>query len=283
MTIRHAVVTGATSGIGRWIARGLAEAGFSLSLIARNSGRAKAARDWILAAAPRSEIDLFLADLSLLAETRAAGAAIQRSHPRIALLVNNAGLLTPRRDVTQEGHEKTIATNLLSPLALTEALLPALTAAAPARVVMVGSSSSDRAVIDPDNLDLTHGWRMSRAYARSKLGLLIMSRNWAARLAGRGVTLNTVHPGLVATRIVRHGGIDGLAWRMMAPFSLTPQQGAQTPLFACLSPELQGRTGLYLKRRREATPNPRVFDAALAERLESAVLARLASSVPGSG
>ena len=275
MTTRHAVVTGASSGIGRWIARGLAEAGFSLSLIARDRRRAEEARDWITAAVPAAAIDLFLADLSSLAETRAAAESLRASHPAIALLVNNAGLLSPQREVTAEGHERTLATNLLSPLALTEALLPALEAASPARVVMIGSSSSDRAVIDPDNLGLSHGWRMSRAYARSKLGLLIMSRIWAARLGTRGITLNTVHPGLVATRIVRHGGIDELAWRLMAPFSLTPQQGAVTPLYACLAPELAGRTGLYLKRRREAAPNRRVFDPVLAARVEAAVIARL--------
>jgi NAD(P)-dependent dehydrogenase (short-subunit alcohol dehydrogenase family) len=269
------VVTGATSGIGRWIARGLAEAGFSLSLIARDRRRAEEARDWITAAVPAAAIDLFLADLSSLAETRAVAESLRASHPKIALLVNNAGLLSPTREVTAEGHERTLATNLLSPLALTEALLPALEAASPARVVMIGSSSSDRAVIDPDNLDLNHGWRMSRAYARSKLGLLIMSRIWAERLTVLGITLNTVHPGLVATRIVRHGGVDELAWRLMAPFSLTPQQGAVTPLYACLAPELAGRTGLYLKRKREAAPNRRVFDAALAARVEAAVIARL--------
>lgn len=272
---RHAVVTGATSGIGRWIARGLAEAGFSLSLIARDPSRAEAARDWIMAAVPGAAIDLFLADLSSLAETRSAGAAIMRAHPQIARLVNNAGLLSPKREMTDEGHEKTLATNLLSPLALTEALLPALRAGAPARVVMIGSSSADRAAIDPEDLDLEHGWRMSRAYARSKLGLLIMSRIWATRLTGRGITLNTVHPGLVATRIVRHGGVDGLAWRLMAPFSLRPEQGATTPLYACLAPDLADRTGLYLKREREAAPNVRVFDTALTARVEAAVNARL--------
>jgi NAD(P)-dependent dehydrogenase (short-subunit alcohol dehydrogenase family) len=275
VTTRHAVVTGATSGIGRWIARGLAEAGFSLSLIARDETRATETRDWITAAVPGAETDMVLADLSLLAETRAAAAQVGARHPAIALLVNNAGLLSPKRAVTAEGHEKTLATNLLSPLALTQALLPALTAAAPARVVMIGSSSSDRAVIDPDNLDLSHGWRMSRAYARSKLGLLIMSRIWAAGLAERGITLNTCHPGLVATSIVRHGGIDELAWRLMAPFSLTPRQGAETPLFACLAPELAGRTGLYIKRKRAAAPNRRVFDTHLAARVEAAVSARL--------
>lgn len=275
MTAGHAVVTGATSGIGRWIARGLAEAGFSLSLIARDTARAATTRDWLLAEIPEAEIDWFTADLSLLAETRAAAAAIAAAHPAIGLLVANAGLLVPVREMTAEGHETILATNLLSPLALTEALLPALAAAAPSRVVMTGSSSSDRAALDPADLDLTQGWRMSRAYARSKLALLMMSRAWSSRLAARGVTINVVHPGLVATRIVRHGGIDEWVWRLMRPAMLSPEDGAITPLHACLSPEMAGRTGLYLKRKRVARPNRRVFDADLAARLEAAVTARL--------
>jgi NAD(P)-dependent dehydrogenase (short-subunit alcohol dehydrogenase family) len=270
-TPQHAVVTGATSGIGRWIARGLAEAGYSLSLIARDAARADVARAWVAEAVPDAAIDIFEADLSSLSETRRAAAAISAHHPHLRLLVNNAGLLCERREVTAEGHEMTLATNLLTPLALTEALFPALAAAGAARVVMVGSSTSDRATIDPDNLELTHGWRMTRAYARSKLALLMMSRVWAEHLKPHGVTLNVVHPGLVATSLIRHGGMDQLFWNLLGRFALTPQQGADTPLYACLAPELAGKTGLYLKRRREASPNRLVFDTGLVSRVESAV------------
>jgi NAD(P)-dependent dehydrogenase (short-subunit alcohol dehydrogenase family) len=135
---------------------------------------------------------------------------------------------------------------------------------------MIGSSSSDKARIDPDNLELSHGWRMVRAYSQSKLALLMVSLTLAERLRPSGVTVNVVHPGLVATDIVRHGGIVGLAWTLMAPFALTPEQGADTPLFACLSPEMAGKTGLYLKRRKPAQPNPLVADAALVARVEAA-------------
>ncbi|MCB8883252.1 SDR family NAD(P)-dependent oxidoreductase [Acidisoma cellulosilytica] len=265
----HAVVTGATSGIGRWIARGLAQAGYGLTLIARDEMRADKTHRWIAAAVPGAAIDIVRADLSSLKDTRAAAASILSRHPKIDLLVNNAGLLSHDRQVTPEGREKTLATNLLSPLALTEALLPAMVA--PARIVMVGSSSADRARIDPDDLELRQGWRMTRAYARSKLALLMMSGLLAERLKPAGITVNVVHPGLVATNIVRHGGIDEFAWRLLGRFALTAEQGADTPLYACLSPELAGQTGLYLKRRRAARPNARVRDPALVARVEAAV------------
>jgi NAD(P)-dependent dehydrogenase (short-subunit alcohol dehydrogenase family) len=274
---RVAVVTGATSGIGRWIAAGLAAAGHDLILIARDEGRAAATAAWIASRAPAASVEIRLADLSSLAATRAVAATILRDRPQLGLLVNNAGVLCAKRGLSAEGHEMTLATNLLSPLALTEALLPALRAGAPARVVMVGSSMSDRARIDPEDLDLTRRWSMVRAYAQSKLGLLMTSMALARRLEGSGVTVNTVHPGLVATGLVRQGGVVGLGWKVMAPFALTPEQGADTPLHACLSADLSGKTGLYLKRRRPARPNPLVADAALVARVVAATERRLGS------
>ncbi len=160
---KTAVATGVTSGLGRWIALGLAQAGHQLILIARSENRATDLKAWITARVPAASIEIRFADLSSLAETRAVAAAILQDHPRLDLLVNNAGVFCHRRDVTAEGHERTLATNLLSPLALTEALLPALQAAGTARVVLVGSSSSDRARIDPDNPELTRGWSVTRA------------------------------------------------------------------------------------------------------------------------
>ena len=270
MDQKSAVLTGGTSGLGRWVAAGLAKAGYALTLIARDEAKAAAAMAWIRSRTPAAVVEIEIADLSSLAATRAVASTILGRTPRLDLLVNNAGVLSPKRDVTPEGHERTLATNLLSPLALTEALLPVLRAGAPSRIVMVGSSSSDHARIDPDNLELERGWSMVRAYSQSKLALLMTSRALAQRLDGSGVTVNIVHPGLVATDIVRHGGIVGLAWKLMAPFSLTPEQGAATPLYACLSPEMAGKSGLYLKRGRPATPNPLVNDAALSTRVVAA-------------
>jgi NAD(P)-dependent dehydrogenase (short-subunit alcohol dehydrogenase family) len=263
-------VTGATSGIGRWIAAGLAQVGYALILIARDETRAIAAKDWIAARTPEAPIEVRIADLSSLSDTRAIASAIMRDHPQLDLLVNNAGVFHPQREITAEGHERTLATNLLSPLALTEGLLPALQAAGSARVVMVGSSTSDRARIDPANLELSRSWTMVRAYSQSKLGLLMMSQTLAHRLEGSGVTVNVVHPGLVATDLVRGGGVTGLAWKLMAPFAHTPERGAETPLFACLSPAMAGKTGLYLKRRRPASTNPLTRDRDLVARVEAA-------------
>jgi NAD(P)-dependent dehydrogenase (short-subunit alcohol dehydrogenase family) len=274
-----AVVTGATSGIGRYIALGLAQARFHVVLIGRDPGRTAAAQAWILAAAPAAQTEIMLADLSSLAATRTLARDLAARHPAIALLVANAGVFQSRRQLTAEGHDTTLAVNHLSPFVLIEGLRHALAAGAPARIVVVGSSTSDTARIDPDNLQLTHGWGMVRAYSQSKLAVMITTFGWARRLAGTGVVANVVHPGTVATSLVRTRGVIGLAWRLMAPFVRTEQQGAETPLHVALAPGWATRTGQYAKDRRAVAPNPRALDPGLADRVWQATRALVDGSI----
>lgn len=264
------MVTGATGGIGRWIARGLARAGQHVVMIARDRARAEAAQAWIAQAVPQASTELVIADLSLLAAAHDAGRRIASRHPRIAVLVNNAGIFDAKKVITAEGHERVLATNLLAPFVWTDALLPALRAGAPSRIVNIGSSTSDRARIDPDHLVLGRDWTMVRAYGQSKLALMMTTFALAKRLEGSGVTANVVHPGLVATGLVRTGGIIGLVWRCMAPFALSEEQGADTALYAALAPEMGTASGLYLKNRRVAPPNRRALDPVLVERVWTA-------------
>ncbi len=265
------VVTGATGGIGRWIALGLARAGHTVVLMGRDRGRGDAALAFVMAGMPSARAELMIADLSSVAATRHAAMMIDARYPEIDVLVNNAGTFRTRRELTEEGHERVVATNHLAPFVLTRALVPALRAAAAragsARIVNVGSSTSDRASIDPDDLEGSRRWGMVRAYSQSKLALMMATFGWASRLGGTGVVANVVHPGTVATRLVRTPGAVGLAWWAMAPFLLTAEQGADTPLHACLAPEFATATGVYVKQRCIARPNPRALDAALVERV----------------
>ena len=167
-----------------------------------------------------------------------------------------------------------LATNHLSVFVMTRALVPGLRAAAKAhgsaRIVNVGSSTSDHARIEPADLEGRRRWHMVRAYSQSKLALMMTSFAWAARLQGTGVVANVVHPGMVATQLVRASGPVGLAWRAMAPVLRSAEQGADTPLHVCLAPEFSTLTGLYVKRRRPVRPNNRTRDKALVERVWAA-------------
>ena len=264
---RAAVVTGASSGIGRWIALGLARAGWRTLLVVRDAARGEATRTWIAARSPGTVTELVLADLSSLAQARQAAERIAAGHPRIGILVNNAGVFSQRRQMTAEGHELILAVNHLAPFVLTRALIAPLRGGAPARIVNIGSAASDGARLDLDDLDGARNWNGLRAYGQSKLALMMATFAWAERLAGSGITANVVHPGVVATNIARVPGVIGIAWTLMMPFMLRPQRGADTPLHVALAPEVAGITGEYFKRRQPAAPNPLARDRTLVGRL----------------
>lgn len=274
-----AVITGASSGIGRWIAIGLARAGYHLVLVVRDTARGQATIDWIAARVPEVSAECQLADLSSLHATQRVGRAIAAAHPRIKLLINNAGLFTARRGQTAEGHDTVLAVNHLAPVILSDTLENALLAAAPARIVNVGSSTADRARIRPDDLELTRGWSMVRAYASSKLALMMASFARAEHLRGTGVVVNVVHPGAVATSLVRERGAIGLAWRLMAPFLRSEEAGADTPLHVALAADWGERSGAYVKDRAPARPNRRASDAALVARVEAATRSLIARTL----
>jgi NAD(P)-dependent dehydrogenase (short-subunit alcohol dehydrogenase family) len=262
-----AVITGATAGLGQFVALGLARAGYHTVIVARDATRGEALRQHIATQARGASTELVLADLSSLDQTRRAGEAIAAAHPRIDVLVNNAGLITPHRQVTAEGHEMILAVNHLAPFVLTSALESALRAGAPSRVVNVGSTASDRANMDVTDLELVRGWWAMRAYCRSKLALMMATFERARRLAGTGVAVNVVHPGLVATAIGGVAGPVGWGWAALRPLMITPEQGADTPLHMALSPMVEGMTGTYIKRRRPARPNRLALDTTLVRRL----------------
>ena len=279
---RVSVVTGGSGGIGRWIALGLARAGQHVVLVCRDRARGRAAVDWIARQVQSPSLELRLSDLGSLRATRQLGVEISMEHPRLALLVNNAGMFTTRRQSTAEGLEATLVVNHLAPFVLTDALENTLRAGAPSRIVNVGSSRSDRAEIDPDDLELARGWGMVRAYSRSKLAMMITTFERAKRLRGSGVVAHVVHPGSVATNLVRDSGAIGIAWRLMTPFLRTEEQGADTPLHVALAPDWATVTGAYVKDRAAVGPNPRALDPVLAARVDVATRALIEAAI-GSG
>lgn len=264
---RVAVVTGATSGIGRWIALGLARAGLHTVLVVRDARRGAATRAWIAERAPGTPTEVIEADLSLLQQARAAAERIVAEHPRLAILVNNAGLFSERRRVTAEGHELVLAVNHLAPFVFTRALIDALGNGAPARIVNIGSAASDDVRIDLNDMEGVRRWGRMQAYGQSKLALMMATFGWAERLKGTGITANVVHPGVVATNIGKVPGLVGIVWTLMMPFMLSAERGADTPLHVALAPELEGVSGRYFKRRKQVEPNPLARDAGLVARL----------------
>jgi len=273
------VISGGTSGIGEVAAERLAGLGARLVLVARDRARGEATLARLRARGPGVAHVAHYADLSLIADTKRVAAEIAAAEPRIDVLINNAGAMFGRRQVTADGLELTFATNHMSYFLLTHGLRERLLASAPARVVNTSSAAHRRASLDFDDLQSTRGYRGFMAYSRSKLCNILYTRELARRSAGTGVTANCLHPGFVATRFGdASGGLFSYVVRASKQvFAISSEKGAETLVYLASSPEVATISGGYFYQCQLATPTRAAQDDAAARRLwaETARLAGL--------
>lgn len=263
-----AVVTGASDGIGVETARYLADLGATLVLPVRNLEKAAAVRDDIARSTGNDRIELMPMDLASLASVRSFAAALREKHPTLDVLVLNAGLSPTKRSLTADGFETTMGVNHFGHFALTLELLPALKAAPKARVVVLSSKLHTSGRIPFDDLTYEKGFTgnlMKGPYPDSKLANALFAVELAERLKGTSVTVNFVHPGVVATNLARD--MNAFFRWAARTFLITPEKGAQTSVYVAASPELEGVTGKYFDACKEAKPSALVHDAALRKRL----------------
>ena len=279
---RVGVVTGASAGIGLYTALGLARTGMRVIMTGRDAARTEAARRFVLeraGAAPAGapEVETALGDFASLAAVRRLADEILSRHSRLDLLVNNAGLFSPKFERSEDGFEMTFAVNHLAPFLLTNLLLDRLKASAPARIITVASRAHHGQRIDLATIVGPRDWSMTKAYGRSKLCNILFTRELARRLAGSGVVAACLHPGVVATGLAQRGGLVELGWRLAKPFMISPEKGAETSLFLATVPDPSPFNGAYVVGRAVAQPDPAARDDAMARRLweESARLVGL--------
>ncbi|MCJ2011692.1 SDR family oxidoreductase [Methylobacterium sp. J-076] len=266
------LVTGATGGIGYETALGLARMGARVGLVGRDGAKLAGCADRIRAAAPEAQVDTYRADLSSQGEIRRVAAEIRAAAPRLDLLVNNAGAIFDRRETTVDGIERTWALDHLGYVLMTLELLDSLSASAEAggrpRIVNVASAAHTRGHIDFDDLGGARRFRPMRAYSQAKLGNVLFTAALARRLAGRGITANCLHPGVVDTGFAKNtGGLFGTAWSLIRPFLISPERGARTSLHVATAPELDGVTGRYFSASQEKTSSAESRDEAVQDRL----------------
>ncbi|MBZ5609762.1 MAG: SDR family oxidoreductase [Acidobacteriia bacterium] len=262
------VITGATSGIGQVAAEKLAGMGARIVLVARDRERGEAELARLREKAPGIAHGVHYADLSRLAEMKRAAAAIAAAEPRIDVLINNAGALFNQRTLTEDGLELTFATNHMSYFLLTHGLRERLLASAPARVINTSSDAHRRAQLDFADLQTERGYSGFRVYGVSKLCNILFTRELSRRLAGSGVTANSLHPGFVATRFGdQSGGAFSTLVRVAKVFALSPEQGAETLVYLASSDEAASVSGEYFYKCRKATPTRAAQDDDAARRL----------------
>jgi retinol dehydrogenase 14 len=268
MAGKTVLVTGATGGIGRATAMGLAEMGANLAITGRDRARTEGAAREIRAAGGR-QVDLFVADLSSQSEVRRLADEMLQTYPRIDVLVNNVGGYWNTRHVTADGIEHTFALNHLAPFLLTNLLLDRLKQSAPARVVTVASNAHATGQIDFNDLQGERSYSGSRAYNQSKLANILFTYELARRLQASAVTANALHPGVVNTSFGAEDphGIQRLMIPFARPFMKTPAQGAATSIHLASAPDLEQVTGRYFANSMPKRSSKRSYDEAAAARL----------------
>jgi NAD(P)-dependent dehydrogenase (short-subunit alcohol dehydrogenase family) len=265
---KRVLLTGATSGIGRATALGLAELGAELLLVARDADKGKQTVDEIRARGAKQPIEVLLADLSLLAEVRKVAEAVRARTDRLDVLLNNAGAWFSTRTVTSEGFERTFALNHLSYFLLTNLLLDIVKAAPAGRIVNVASEAHRRGHIDFEDLNSEKSYSLLGAYGVSKLENILFTSALARRLEGTRVTANALHPGVVASGFgMNNRGFVRLGTRLAQLFMISPEKGAQTSIYLASSPEVEGVSGKYFDKRKERWPSRAAQDEVTQERL----------------
>jgi NAD(P)-dependent dehydrogenase (short-subunit alcohol dehydrogenase family) len=266
---RTILLTGATNGIGRAAAHELAARGARLLLVGRDPDRAEQTRAEIVARSGNVDVEFLIADLAILKEVRELAQRVVASGRPIHVLCNNAGAMFDRRLETPEGFERTFALNYLSCFLLTNLLRGTLERSGGGRIVNVASDTYKQVKgLDFDDLQSEASYSPLGAYGRAKLALILWNRELARRLAGTGVTTNALHPGLVASHFGQDNGwLLRVGMWLMRPFSRSVEQGAETVVYLCASPEVEGVSGGFFEDRAPSELRPHATVDADARRL----------------
>src|SRR3712207_2944731 len=219
------LITGATSGIGKATAMGLANMGASVVMVGRDRGRGEAALAEIKESSGNASVDLMLADVSSQEQIRRLADDFKEAYPRLDVLINNAGVFRSKRITTADGLEMTVAVNHLAYFLLTNLLLDVLRASAPSRIVNVSSGAQSNGTIDFDDLQGETEYKGTKAYSQSKLANVLFTYELARRLEGTGVTANCLHPGAVRTNFGSgSSGFFGFMVRASRPLMISPEK-----------------------------------------------------------
>ena len=271
---KRALVTGATFGIGKETALGLAKQGGEVIIVGRDQKKAIEAVEWIKTQSGNPHVTYMLADLSILQQVKKLAADFKSRYSELDILVNNAGAIFAKKEMTSENLEKTWALNHLSPMLLTMELLSSLKAAPNARVVNVASALYVKGEISFSDRKADEKFKGLKAYSDSKLASMLTAFYLAKQLQGTSVQINCLHPGFVDTGIgANNGGF--LKYLLLAAqpikkflaentnYMMTPEEGARTSIYLASSPEVTGITGQYFYKSQGIATTSTVQDADL--------------------
>jgi len=247
MNGRTCLITGATDGIGKETAIGMAKNGYNLILIGRNEEKGKNVSDEIRKIADSIDIDFFTADLILMKEVSRVADEVCQKYDRIDVLINNVGAYFAFRDVTEEGFERTFALNHLGYFLMTKKLLPLVEKSDYKRIVNVSSSAHYGVSFEFDNLNGEKKYRGFRAYQKSKLANVMFTYELAKKVKDSGITANCLHPGFVASKF---GNNNNFLWRGIISFfkalsAINVKKGAKNSIHLACSDDVKDISGRF--------------------------------------
>ncbi len=235
------LITGATDGIGKETARQLARQGHSIVMVGRDSSKSRSALAEVQAEA-HSEVDLLTAELAEMESVSILAEEVKRTFPDIEVLINNAAVIRTERIVTSDGFEETLSVNYLSHFLLTYKIIDVLQKNSPSRIVNVSSMVHESGSIDFEDLQSERSYNPSRAYAQSKVAMVLFTRELHNRFFTQGITANALHPGVIKTKLL-HVLFSGGA---------SVEKGAKTSVYLADSQEVEGVSGRYYVDKKPA-------------------------------
>ena len=262
------LITGASDGIGKATALGLAKLGAQIVMPVRNQEKGERAAAQIRTSSGNNDVTVMNLDLASLASVHAFADAFKQKYQRLDVLINNAGGYNAKRSTTVDGMEMTFETNVVGPFVLTNELLDLVKASAPARIVILSSTAENFGKINFADLQSEKSYPGFRVYGTSKLMNLMWSYDLARRLQGSGVVVNAMHPGFVNSSFGNgQTGITGLGLNFVKSFAITPEKAAETAIYLAASPETANVTGKYFMKSKAHRSSGRSYDTAVQQRL----------------
>ncbi len=260
------LITGADGGIGRATTRGLAQKGATIVMACINLDDAKPVCEEIKRESGNENIEMMQVDLASLNSIRSFVQHFANTFKELHVLINNAGVYCAKREETEDGFEKTIGINYLGPFLLTNLLLPTLKQTQGSRVINVSSKAYFQGKCTLQDFHFKKRYQGFKAYSASKLAIVLFTLELATRLQGTGVTVNTLHPGHVATDIWNMWPgtwYQALLFTIIRRFAKSPEEAAQTSIYLASSDEVRGVTGKYFDNKEVKETSPQCRDLKL--------------------
>ncbi|MFX0094177.1 MAG: SDR family oxidoreductase [Candidatus Hodarchaeota archaeon] len=261
------LITGGTSGIGKVTAETLADLGATVTIVGRNEeAGTRIIRE--IQEKTGNEMHRFMrTDFASLEKVRELANKFMNQFSRLDVLINNAGVAFPKKIITTDGLEATFAINHFAPFLLTNLLLDLIKQSVPARIINLTSGLHQKATINLDDINSNEKFNGMRVYGSSKLANVLFTYSLAEKLKPSGITANVVHPGFARTNLNRSFNILTRGMMKILPFVISPEKGAETPIYLVTSPEVEGITGKYFVRKKAVESSPLSYDKELQQEL----------------